>query len=148
MKSFLKSILKKINIYLKKILDELKLKSYLKTSGGKGYHVVVPIKEKITWNKCKNISKNIAKLLITKYPNKYTMNMRFKNRKNKIFIDYFRNSEGASCICPYSLRARENATVSMPIKWNELDKVKPNEISIKEALKRLKRIDPWKDFFN
>jgi len=133
---------------LKKILDDLKLKSYLKTSGGKGYHILVPIKDKITHNKCKNIAKNITKLLENTYPNKYTSNMRFKNRKNKIFIDYFRNSINASCVCPYSLRARDTLSISMPIKWNELDKVKPDEINIKEALKRLKRIDPWKDFFN
>lgn len=132
---------------LKKILDELKLKSFLKTSGGKGYHVVVPIKSKMTWEEFRRVAKNIAKLMESKWPNKYTSNMRIEKRKRKIFIDWVRNTKGATSIAPYSLRARKNATVSMPIKWSELDKIKPNEITINEAIKRLKRKEPWKDFF-
>ena len=128
---------------LKEILDKLKLKSYLKTSGGKGYHVIVPINEKFTWNKVNKIAKDIVKIMINKYPNKYTDNIRIKNRENKVFIDYFRNKESASCVAPYSLRIRDKITVSMPIKWNELYKVKPDEIDIKTALKRLKRVNPW-----
>ena len=83
-----------------------------------------------------------------KWPNKYTSNMRIKNRKGKIFIDWVRNTKGATFVCPYSLRARKNAPVSMPIKWSELYKVKPQDIDIKEALRRIKLSDPWKDFFN
>lgn len=128
---------------LKEILDKLKLKSYLKTSGGKGYHVIVPINEKLTWNKVNKISKDIVKIMINKYPDKYTDNIRIKNRKNKVFIDYFRNKESASCVAPYSLRIRDKITVSMPIKWSELYKIKPDEIDIKNALKRLKRVNPW-----
>lgn len=133
---------------LKNILDELNLKSYLKTSGGKGYHIVVPFNYKISWSKFRNISKNIAKLMEQKYPDKYTSNIRKKNRKGKILIDYFRNTLASTSVAPYSLRARKNAPVSMPIKWSELDKIKPNEILYKEALRRLKLKDPWEDFFN
>jgi len=132
---------------LKSILDELELKSFLKTSGGKGYHVVIPIQNKITWTNFRKIAKNIAKLMEEKWPDKYTSNMRMKNRKGKIFIDWVRNTKGATSVAPYSLRARDNAPVSMPIKWSELDTIKPNEININEALKRLKRVDPWKNFF-
>lgn len=132
---------------LKKILDELKLESYLKTSGGKGYHVVVPFKNKVTWQEFKSIAKNIAELMENKWPDKYTSNVRKIRRKGKIYIDWVRNTKGATSIAPYSLRARANAPVSMPIKWSELDKIKPNEITIKEALKRLKRKDPWEGFF-
>lgn len=132
---------------LKKILDELKLKSYLKTSGGKGYHIVVPIKTKISWEEFRGIAKNIAKLMENKWPDKYTSNMRKEKRKGKIFIDWARNTKGATSIAPYSLRARKNAPISIPIKWSELDKIKPNDITIKEAVKRLKRKDPWEDFF-
>jgi bifunctional non-homologous end joining protein LigD len=132
---------------LKKILDDLKLKSYLKTSGGKGYHVVVPLNYKVTWNNFEKIAYDIAKLMVTKYPDKYTINIRKKERKGKIFIDYLRNSKSATSVAPYSLRARKNPTVSMPIKWSELDKIKPDEIDINEALKRLRRKDPWQDFF-
>ena len=133
---------------LKSILDSLNLKSYLKTSGGKGYHVVVPIHYKISWAKFRKIAKDIAKLMEEKWPDKYTSNMRFKNRKGKIFIDWVRNTKGATFVAPYSLRARKNAPVSMPIKWSELDIIKPNEIDINMALKRIKQVDPWKDYFN
>ena len=131
---------------LKSILDELKLKSYLKTSGGKGYHVLVPIKN-LNWLEFREVAKNIAELMESKWPNKYTANVRKSNRKGKIFIDWIRNTKGATSIAPYSLRARKNAPVSFPIRWDELDKIKPNEITMKEALKRIKNKDPWKDFF-
>ncbi len=132
---------------LKKILDMFNLKSYLKTSGGKGYHVVVPIKKEMNWTDFKQTAKNIAKLMETKWPNKYTSNIRIKNRKNKIFIDWVRNARSATFVAPYSVRLKDKCSVSMPIKWSELDKIKPNEITINEALKRIKRKDPWEDFF-
>ncbi len=132
---------------LKKILDNLKLKSYLKTSGGKGYHIYIPLKT-TSWKKLDKIAKNIANLLIETYPNKYTTNMRKDMRKNKIFIDYFRNREGATSCCPYSLRLKKNAPISCPIYWKELDTIKPNSITIKNIKERLKKRDPWKDFFN
>ncbi len=131
---------------LKSILDELELKSYLKTSGGKGYHVVVPINN-VNWKETRKIAKDIATLMETKWPDKYTSNIRKDKRNGKIFIDWVRNTRGATSIAPYSLRARKNATVSMPIAWKDLDKIKPNEITIKKAIERLKLKDPWKDFF-
>ncbi len=133
---------------LKSILDELKLKSYLKTSGGKGFHVVVPIKKKMTWKKFRETSKQIAVLMEEKWPDKYTSNIRKSKRKNKIFIDWVRNTRGSTSVCPYSIRLRDKCSVSMPISYRELDKIEPNEIDIKEAIKRLKRKDPWEDFFN
>lgn len=132
---------------LKEILDSLNLKSYLKTSGGKGYHIYVPIKKKITFNKFEKIAYEIANTLKTKYEDKYTINMQKKIRKNKIFIDYFRNKKGSTIVAPYSIRARNLPYVSMPIKWSELDKIKPNDITIDIAIKRLKNKDPWEDFF-
>lgn len=132
---------------LKKILDDLNLKAYLKTSGKKGYHVVVPINNKVTWKKFEKIAFDIAHLMEITYPDKYTTNIRKENRKGKIFIDYLRNKDKATSVAPYSLRIKKKATVSMPIKWSELDKVKPDSITIKDAIKRLKRKDPWEDFF-
>ena len=73
--------------------------------------------------------------------------MRKENRKGKIFIDYFRNKKGATSVCPYSLRLKDKATVSLPIKWSELDKIKPDSITIKNIDKYLKRKDPWSNFF-
>lgn len=133
--------------YLKDILDELKLKSYLKTSGGKGYHVFVPINFKISKNKLFKMAKDIALVLENKYPNLFTTKISKKARLGKIFIDYYRNQTNASVIAPYSIRLRENAPISMPISWNDLDKIKPNEINIKNYKKYIKKKDPWKDFF-
>ena len=132
---------------LKSILDELNLKSYLKTSGGKGYHIVVPINN-VNWKETRKIAKDIATLMETKWPDKYTSNIRKDKREGKIFIDWVRNTRGATSIAPYSLRARKNATVSMPIAWKDLDKIKPNEITMKKAIEILKLSDPWKDFFD
>ena len=131
---------------LKSILDELNLKAFLKTSGGKGYHVVVPIKN-VNWNEFRKIAKNIAVFMESKWPEKYTSNIRKDKRNNKIFIDWIRNIRGATSIAPYSLRARPNAPISFPISWDELDKIKPNEINLKNVMKRLKTKDPWKNFF-
>lgn len=133
---------------LKSILDELNLTSFLKTSGGKGYHVVVPTKKFKTWNKAREFAKNIAILMETKWPDKYTSNVRKENRKGKIFIDWLRNTKGATSVAPYSLRIRKKCRVSMPIKWSELDKIKPDGITINDALKRIKRKNPWEDFYN
>ena len=130
---------------LKDILDEYKLESFLKTSGGKGYHIVVPLKGKVTWKNARKIAKNIAKLMETKWPDKYTSNMKKERRKGKIFIDWVRNTKGATSVAPYSLRVRKKLTVSMPISWNDLDKIKPDEITIEQALKRIKRRDPWEN---
>ena len=133
---------------LKSILDELKLKSYLKTSGGKGYHVVVPIKQKMNWEEFRKTAKNIAKLMETKWNDKYTSNIRLKNRKGKIFIDWVRNTKSATSVAPYSIRLRKKCRVSMPIKWSELNTVTPDEITMEEAIKRLKRKDPWIQFWD
>lgn len=131
---------------LKSILDDLKLKSYLKTSGGKGYHIVVPIKD-ASWEEFRKIAKNIAELMEVKWPDKYTSNIRKGMRKGKIFIDWVRNTKGATSIAPYSLRARKNAPISFPIEWSDLDKVKPNQITIKNVRKYLKKPNAWADFF-
>ncbi len=133
---------------LKSILDEYELSSFLKTSGGKGYHVVVPLNAKVTWKNARLIAKNIAELMEARWPDKYTSNMKKSKRKGKIFIDWVRNTKGATSVAPYSLRIRKKLTVSMPISWNELDKIKPDEITMEEAIKRLKRKDPWQKFNN
>lgn len=131
---------------LKKILDALKLKSFLKTSGGKGYHIVVPFSPKADWDTFYDFAKTVATLLEEKYPDKYTTNIRKANRKNKIFIDWVRNGRGATSVAPYSIRARNGARVSCPISWKELDTIAPNQLTMQDVLKR--KSDPWKNFFS
>lgn len=133
---------------IKGILEELSLNSYLKTSGGKGYHVVVPLKPMVTWDAFHDFARRVAEVMEQKWPERYTSNVRKSKRTGKIFIDWIRNGRGATSIAPYSLRARKGAGVSMPIGWDELSTVAPNGINMTEALLRIERNDPWKDFFS
>jgi bifunctional non-homologous end joining protein LigD len=133
---------------VKSILDQLSITSYLKTSGGKGYHVVVPFKPSVDWERFHDFAKQIAEVMEQKWPDRYTSNIRKEKRKNKIFIDWVRNARGATSIAPYSIRARKGARVSMPIVWDELDAVAPDDITMADALKRIKDVkDPWEGFF-
>ncbi|MDR7870438.1 MAG: DNA ligase D [Tissierellaceae bacterium] len=132
---------------LKSILKDLSLNSYLKTSGGKGYHVIVPLIPSVTWDAFNDFAKGVAQVMEKKWPERYTSNIRMASRKDKIFIDWIRNGRGATSIAPYSLRARKGAKVSMPIFWDELDTVAPDGIDMAEALLRINKDDPWQDFF-
>jgi bifunctional non-homologous end joining protein LigD len=132
---------------VKGILEQLSLKSYLKTSGGKGYHVVVPFVPAVDWDTFHDFARRIAVIMEQKWPDRYTSNVRKANRKNKIFIDWIRNGRGATSIGPYSIRARSGARVSMPITWEELDTVAPDGVTMADALTRISSSDPWKDFF-
>ena len=132
---------------LKNILDQLSLKAYLKTSGGKGYHVVIPLKPKADWDTFHNFARHTAKTMEAMWPERYTSNERKVNRHNRIFIDWMRNGRGATSVAPYSIRAREGAPVSMPISWKELDTVAPRDVTMEGAIARLRRKDPWEDFF-
>lgn len=132
---------------VRSILNELSLNSYLKTSGGKGYHVVVPLKPVVTWNVFYDFAKRVAEVMEQKWPDRYTSNVRKSKRTDKIFIDWIRNGRGATSVAPYSIRARKGARVSMPIAWEELDTVDPDGITIADALLRINGNDPWKGFF-
>lgn len=133
---------------LKGLFDELSLVSFLKTSGGKGYHVVVPFQPAANWESFSNFAQNIAKTMEAKWPDRYTSNVRKNKRNNRISIDWIRNGRGATSVAPYSVRAREGLPVSMPISWKELGTVGPHGISMADALARSQRKDPWDEFFS
>ena len=120
---------------VKSVLDELGLQSYLKTSGGKGYHIMVPFSTSKNWDSFYTFSKNLAEFIENKWQDTFTTNIKKVNRKGKIFIDYLRNNQGSTCVAPYSLRARKGASISFPIAWEDLDKIKPNQINIKNYKK-------------
>lgn len=132
---------------MKDILAELSLVSYLKTSGGKGYHLVVPLNPTVSWDAFHDFAKRVAEVMEQKWPDRYTSNVRKAKRTNKIFIDWIRNGRGATSVAPYSIRAREGAKVSMPIAWDELDTVAPNGIGMADAIARIGKDDPWEGFF-
>ncbi len=137
--------LRKGVLLLKEELDALKLKSFLKTSGGKGYHILLPLTAK-NWDKFTEFSKNVARVLEAKHPRLFTTNIRKIDRKGKIFIDYLRNKKTATCVAPYSLRARDKAPISFPISWENLNRIKPNQITIKNYKKYISE-NPWQNFF-
>ena len=131
------------------LLTQIGLRGFLKTTGGKGLHVVVPIKPTQSWAVIKGFSKAIADLFAQTFPDRFTQKMAKEARRGKIFIDYLRNDEGSTAIAPYSLRARENAPVSTPIAWSELSKeVRFDYFNVKNILPRLKKADVWSDFFS
>ncbi|RWC67621.1 MAG: DNA ligase D [Mesorhizobium sp.] len=131
-------------------LDELSLPNFVKTSGGKGFHVVVPLKPSADWAEVKDFAHDFARALEQGARDRYTATLSKKARTGKIFVDYLRNGSGATTVAPYSSRAKKGATVSMPVTWAEIEAgLAPNAFPIgdKTTLAKLAEADPWKDFF-
>jgi len=101
-------------------LDELGLPNFLKTSGGKGLHVVVPIKGGKDWDTVKGFSQAIVKHLATTLPDRFAFKSGAKNRVGKVFIDYLRNGQGATTVCAWAARTRPGLGISVPVEWSEL----------------------------
>ena len=126
-------------------LRDLKLESFVKTTGGKGLHVVLPIKP-TPWDEAKDFCRRLAEQMAADDPDRFTATIKKAARKNRIFIDYLRNSREATAIAPYSTRARPGATVSAPLTWEELGSQKTsNAFTVENLPKRLARLrrDPW-----
>jgi bifunctional non-homologous end joining protein LigD len=137
-------------LLIRSLLEEIGLKSFLKTTGGKGLHVVVPLKPERGWDEVKAFSKSIAEHLASTLPDRFTANMAKSKRINRIFIDYLRNGLGATAVAAYSTRAKPNAPVSVPIAWEELDSdLRSNSFTVRNIFERLDNLkqDPWKDYF-
>jgi bifunctional non-homologous end joining protein LigD len=131
---------------LKGILDAIGLVSFLKTSGSKGYHVVIPLNPVAEWETVQDFARRVAEAMEEKWPDRYTSNVRKVKRKGKIFIDWIRNTRGATSVAPYSLRARDVPAISCPISWDEMDRVAPQDITIHNIFRRRK--NPWAEYFN
>jgi len=131
---------------LRTLLGDLGLEGFLKTTGGKGLHVVVPIRPTLDWKQAKGFTKAVADLLVDTFPDRFIATLSKAQRKGKIFIDYLRNAEGATAIAPYAIRARANAPVSTPIAWKELaGDVRFDHFNVRTVPERLRglRQDPW-----
>ncbi len=134
---------KQAAVDLRANLKALGLVSFLKTTGGKGLHVVVPFARGPSWAEAKSFARSLAEAMANDEPERFTINNRNDVRKGRIFIDYLRNDETASAVAAYSVRARPGAPVSMPIDWKELSNLRSGAVfTIKNALAR--RADPWK----
>ena len=119
------------------LLQELGLEGFLKTTGGKGLHIVVPVQRTLNWVQAKSFTKAVADLFARTFPKRFVSTVSKAKRDGKIFIDYLRNAEGSTAIAPYGIRARENAPVSTPIAWGELKK------DIRFDHFNVKTVPPW-----
>ncbi|MCB5186757.1 DNA ligase D [Methylobacillus caricis] len=131
------------------LLEELELRSFVKTTGGKGLHIEIPIKPEHSWEVVKEFTHGIARHLQTHAPDRFTTNLSKKKRDGLIFIDYLRNSAGATAVVPYSTRAKAFAPVATPLDWDEVGpEVQADTFNIGNVMTRLENMesDPWKDY--
>jgi bifunctional non-homologous end joining protein LigD len=111
-----------VGLWLRDLLGKVKLKSFTKTSGSKGLQVYVPLNTSVTYDQTKDLSRSFAQYLEREHANLVTSNMSKSVRKGKVFVDWSQNDEHKTTICVYSLRARDEPTVSTPVTWNEVEK--------------------------
>lgn len=136
---------------LKQLIEADGLTAFVKTSGGKGLHVVVPLKPSANWAAVKAYAKALATAAARAEPDKYLAVATKAKRKGRIFIDYLRNGRGATAVAPFSTRARPGAAVSTPIAWEELtDAIGPASFTVDTVPNRLAALkqDPWEGFFD
>ena len=116
-----------VGLWLRDLLSKLKLKSWAKTSGSKGLQVYVPLNSAVTYDDTKGLSRSLAQHLEHDHPDLVTSNMSKAVRKGKVFVDWSQNDEHKTTICVYSLRAKEEPTVSTPVTWNEVENCLKNK---------------------
>jgi bifunctional non-homologous end joining protein LigD len=133
---------------VRQFLQELGLESFLKTTGGKGLHLVVPIDRRHDWEAAKAFCKRVAELIVLADRAHYTANMSKAARGGKIFVDYLRNARGSTAVTAYSTRARPHAPISTPLAWEELSpRVHSDAYTVRNLARRLEalRRDPWEE---
>ncbi len=131
-------------------LADLGIESFVKTTGGKGLHVVSHLERGSNWEEVKAFAHGIALSMVGDAPSKYVSTMAKKVRGGKIFVDYLRNGRGSTAVAAYSTRARPGAPVSAPVAWDELgDALTPNRFTVTNIASRLAALkaDPWQNFF-
>jgi bifunctional non-homologous end joining protein LigD len=131
---------------LRELLQAKGLRSFVRTSGGKGLHVVVPFRRGPGWPAVKDLCEAIADALVERSPDRYIATASKAQREGKIFIDWLRNARGATSVCNWSLRARDGAPVAMPLRWEELETIGGGAaFGMQAALERAASLkaDPW-----
>lgn len=135
-----------VAIWLKEILDDLSLNAFVKTSGKTGLHIYVPIERNLKYAATRSAAGTIGLSLVKEYPDEITTEWAVEKRKGKIFFDYNQNVRGKTLACAYSPRPNHDASVSTPLRWNEVGKVYPTDFSILTVPSRLAKIgDLWAD---
>ena len=134
---------------VRKMLAAINLKSWVKTTGGRGLHIVVPLVPDADWSECLEFAHALANILVEQAPALYTTDFRKAGRDDKILIDYLRNNRTNTSICAFAVRARDGAPVSMPIDWADLkpslNPLRFTVVSVRNILAR-RRADPWRDY--
>jgi bifunctional non-homologous end joining protein LigD len=131
---------------VRRLLADLGLQSFLRTTGGKGLHVVLPLNPPSDWATVKQFAQGFANALAGAHPLEFVAVSTKSLRKGKIFVDYLRNGRGATAVASYSLRGRPGAPVAVPLRWEELGRIKSGaQFDIRSLPARLKRLrkDPW-----
>ena len=133
---------------MRSLLAELGLAAFLKTSGGKGLHVVVPIAAKEDWDTVRELAKRIVEHMAQTIPERFVAKSGPKNRVGRIFVDYLRNGFGATTACAWSARARPGLGVSVTCEWDELGKIsRGDHWTIRNVHERIEeRGDAWRDY--
>jgi bifunctional non-homologous end joining protein LigD len=135
---------------VREVLAALELDSFVKTTGGRGLHVVVPLAPQADWSECLDFARAIAETLVRRDPAQFTTKFAKAGRENKLLIDYLRNNRTNTSVAAYSTRARPNAPVSVPLTWSELSAAKlPDRFTMATVPARLARLrtDPWKAYW-
>jgi bifunctional non-homologous end joining protein LigD len=133
---------------VKAALDELKLVSYAKTSGSRGMHVFVPIRVGPDASEVLSFSQTLVARVAAAYPDELTVEHSLAARRGRVYLDPFRNGFGQTVVAPYSVRRRAKAPISTPLQWSEVaPALNPSDFNLGNFAKRLKRPDPWSDFF-
>lgn len=133
-------------LILRELFDELELPAFVKTTGSKGLHVVVPLDGRSTFGEVSQFCNKVAKLLCARHPDKVTQEFYKKDRKGRLFLDTLRNALGATLIAPWSLRGRPGAPISMPIGWEEVEDpaLAANGFKLRDVKQRIdRRGNPW-----
>jgi len=130
-------------------LETLGLESFVKTTGGKGLHVVVPVEPTMEWEQAKAFTQSVAEALARKRPDRYVAIMSKRVRRGRVFMDYLRNGRGATAVGAYSTRALPRASVSTPLSWDELSEtMRSDHFTLGNIRHRLQHLgDPWPGFF-
>lgn len=131
---------KTIAFLTRRVLNELGLRCYIKSSGSQGLHVYLPVENKYSYEKIRDFARTVAEIICTMQPDIATVERTVWKRGAKIYVDYMQNVKGKTLCSAYSVRPRTGATVSAPLYWDEVNSIKPSDFTIKTILPRLQKL--------
>lgn len=133
-----------MTLWIKEVLDNLSLTAFVKTSGATGLHIYVPVIRKYNYKAIRDFARTIAQFVKSRHPKEITLDWAVEKRRDKIFIDYNQNVRGKTLASVYSLRPVKEASVSTPLKWEEVGHVFPTDFTLFTISERLKHVgDLW-----